>query len=251
MSTDPSIAPTAPTEVRGRLALALDLDDLVAATRLARELQPWFGVVKVGLELFSANGPDAISAMRDMGLDVFADLKLHDIPTTVGKSAKVLGSLGASYLTLHAHGDVPMLRAGVEGLADGAESVGLPPPMALAVTVLTSDGDAPPHILPKRVRMAVEAGCGGIVCAAGDVVEAKQYAPRLTAVVPGIRLAGTARHDQARAATPAEAVEAGADLLVIGRAVTQADEPRDAAAAIAAEVGAAVGRGAPAADAPS
>ncbi len=126
MSTDPSIAPTAPTEVRGRLALALDLDDLVAATRLARELQPWFGVVKVGLELFSANGPDAISAMRDMGLDVFADLKLHDIPTTVGKSAKVLGSLGASYLTLHAHGDVPMLRAGVEGLADGAESVGLP-----------------------------------------------------------------------------------------------------------------------------
>ncbi len=99
--------------------------------------------------------------------------------------------------------------------------------------------------------MAVEAGCGGIVCAAGDVVEAKQYAPRLTAVVPGIRLAGTARHDQARAATPAEAIEAGADLLVIGRAVTQADEPRDAAAAIAAEVGAAVGRGAPAADAPS
>ncbi len=247
MSADPSISQTAGPEVRSRLALALDMDDLVAATRMARELQPWFGVVKVGLELFSANGPDAITAMRDLGLDVFADIKLHDIPTTVGKASRVLGSLGANYLTLHAQGDVPMLRAGVEGLVDGAQSVGLPPPMALAVTVLTSDGGAPSHILPKRVRSAVEAGCGGIICAADDVAEAKQYAPRLTAVVPGIRPVGHARHDQARPATPAEAIEAGADLLVIGRAVTQAEDPRAAAAAIAADVAEALAGAQPAA----
>ena len=85
----------APTEVRSRLAVALDLDDSVAALRLARELQPWFGVAKVGLELYSAAGPDVVGALSDLGFDVFCDLKLHDIPTTVGRAAKVIGSLGA------------------------------------------------------------------------------------------------------------------------------------------------------------
>src|SRR5256885_11909205 len=100
---------------RDRLALALDVDDLVAAGRLLRELKPWFGVAKVGLELFSAAGPDAVLAAADEGYDVFLDLKLHDIPNTVGRAARVLGALGASYLTLHASGGVPMLIAGVEG----------------------------------------------------------------------------------------------------------------------------------------
>lgn len=251
MSTDPTINATATPEVRAHMALVLDLDDLVEATRLAEQLQPWFGVVKVGLELYSANGPDAISALADMGFEVFADIKLHDIPTTVGKAARVLGSIGASYLTLHAHGGVPMLHAGVEGLREGAAGAGLPAPTALAVTVLTSDADAPPHIVPQRVRAAVEAGCGGIICAAADVAEAKQYAPRLKAVVPGIRPAGTPRHDQARAATPAEAIAAGADLLVVGRAVSQADDPRAAAAAVADEVAGALGSARGATDATS
>lgn len=235
-SDEPSIDP----DVRDRLALALDLDDLVSATRLAKALRPWFGVAKVGLELYSAHGPDAVGAMGELGYDVFADLKLHDIPNTVNRSASVLGSLGARYLTLHAHGGPAMLRAGVDGLDDGAASAGLPQPVALGVTVLTSDRDAPAHILPKRVRVAVEAGCRGLVCAAGDVVEAKQYAPRLVAVVPGIRPAGVASHDQARPATPGDAIRSGADLLVIGRAVTQADDPAAAAAAVADEVAAAL-----------
>jgi orotidine-5'-phosphate decarboxylase len=146
-------APTAaPQAVRDRLALALDLDDLVAATRMARAMQPYFGVVKVGLELFSATGPDAVGVLAEMGYKVFLDVKLHDIPNTVEKAARVLGSLGASYLTLHAFGGADMMRAGVEGLSLGAEAAGLPSPTALAVTVLTSDRDAPPHILPKRVR---------------------------------------------------------------------------------------------------
>jgi orotidine-5'-phosphate decarboxylase len=229
-------AEAVPDAVRDRLAIALDVDDLVAALRLARELRPWFGVAKVGLELYSAVGPDAVTALTELGFDVFCDVKLHDIPSTVGRSARVLGSLGAAYLTLHAIGGKDMLAAGVEGLLEGAAKAGLPTPMALGVTVLTSDADAPAHILPKRVLSAVEAGCGGVVCAAADVREAKQYAPRIHTVVPGIRPAGTAAHDQARAATPAEAITAGANLLVIGRAVTEADDRAAAAAAIAAEV---------------
>jgi len=222
--------------VRDRLALALDVDDLVAATRMARQLQPYFGVAKVGLELFSATGPDAVGTLSEMGFKVFLDVKLHDIPNTVERSARVLGSLGASYLTLHAFGGADMLRAGVDGLNAGADAAGLDSPTALAVTILTSDHGAPPHILPKRVQLALEGGCGGIVCAADDVREARQYAPRMEMVVPGIRPAGAASHDQARAATPSAAIGAGADLLVIGRAVTQADDPPAAAAAIAEEV---------------
>jgi orotidine-5'-phosphate decarboxylase len=230
------VATKAPDQVRQKLALALDVDDLVVALRLARDLRPWFGTAKVGLELFSAVGPDAVSALSELGYDVFCDLKLHDIPNTVSKAARVLGALGASYLTLHASGGGAMLRAGVDGLAAGAAEAGLEPPIALGVTVLTSDGGAPPHILPKRVAEAIEGGCGGIVCAASDVREARQYAPRLRIVVPGIRPAGVAAHDQARAATPRDAVDAGADLLVIGRAVTAAEDPVAAAAAVAAEI---------------
>jgi orotidine-5'-phosphate decarboxylase len=219
-------------ELRDRLALALDTDDLVIAQRLARQLQPWFGVAKVGLELYTAAGPEAVASLTDAGFKVMLDLKMHDIPTTVRKSARVVGALGASYLTLHAHGGPVMLRAGVDGLRDGAEAAGLAHPVALAVTVLTSDADAPPHILGRRVMSAVEGGCGGVVCAAADVREAKQLAPRLLAVVPGIRPTSADRHDQARAGTPQQALDSGADLLVIGRAVTAAADPAKAAAAL-------------------
>lgn len=226
----------APDELRAKLALALDLDDLVEALRLARLLRPWFGVAKVGLELYCAAGPDSVSSLVDAGFEVFVDLKLLDIPTTVQHASKVLGSLGARYLTLHARGDSPMLRAGVEGFLEGAAAAGLPDPVPLAVTVLTSDDTAPPHVVPHRIALAVEAGCGGIVCAAADVRDAKELAPRLVTVVPGIRPAGADLHDQARSATPRQAVEAGADLLVIGRAVTQADDPAAAAAGVLAEL---------------
>lgn len=233
---DPTPIEPAPDEVRSKLAIALDMDDLVDALRLARAVGPWFGVAKVGLELYSAAGPDAVTSLVDIGYDVFVDLKLLDIPTTVSRAARVIGALGAAYLTLHARGDGPMLRAGVDGLHEGAAAAGLAPPMALAVTVLTSDNTAPPHIVPHRIALAVESGCGGIVCAASDLGEAHQLAPRLARVVPGIRPSGVPVHDQARVATPAEAVDAGADLLVIGRAVTRAADPAAAAAALAAEI---------------
>jgi orotidine-5'-phosphate decarboxylase len=239
MSPEPPSQPApvaAPDAVRARLAVALDVDDLVDALRLARQVRPWFGVAKVGLELYSAAGPDAVGALAEAGFDVFVDLKLLDIPTTVQRASRVLGALGVRYLTLHARGDEPMLRAGVEGLHEGAAAAGLPEPTALAVTVLTSDGAPPPHIVPHRIALAVEAGCGGIVCAASDVRDAKSLAPRLVVVVPGIRLPGDDADDQARVSTPAAAVAAGADLLVVGRSVTRADDPAAAAAAVAASI---------------
>jgi orotidine-5'-phosphate decarboxylase len=223
-------------ELRDRMVLALDVDDLVVALRLAHQLQPWFGVAKVGLELYAAAGPDAVASLNEAGFKVFLDLKLHDIPTTVRKAARVVGAFGASYLTLHAHGGPIMLRAGVDGLTEGAAAAGMPTPMAVAVTVLTSDADAPPHILGRRIAAAVEGGCGGVVCAAADVREAKQLAPRLTAVVPGIRLPGADPNDQARASTPQQALSAGADLLVVGRAVTTASDPAAAAATLTASL---------------
>ncbi|MDW3218831.1 MAG: orotidine-5'-phosphate decarboxylase [Acidimicrobiales bacterium] len=219
-------------DIRSKLALVMDVDDLVAAIRLGRELNDYFGVAKIGLELYSAAGPEAIGAVADLGYKVFLDLKLHDIPTTVGKAARVLGALGVSYLTMHAHGGVEMLQAGVHGLEEGARNAGLDKPESLAVTVLTSDGDAPEHIMPKRVMLATEAGCTGLVCSAGDLQQAHHYAPRMTRVVPGIRLPGDNVDDHANAVSPGDAITAGADLLVVGRTVTRADDPLAAAAAV-------------------
>jgi len=227
-------------DVRSRLALALDVDDLVEAGRLGRRMSPWFSVAKVGLELFSAAGPEAVGAFVDQGYEVFLDVKLHDIPTTVGKAARVLGSLGVSYVTVHASGGVDMLSAAVHGLNEGAAAAGLPAPMVLGVTVLTSEPDAPRALLEQRLTSAVEADCGGVICAADDLVEVTRVAPELLTVVPGIRPDGVASHDQGRPATPATAIQQGAGILVIGRAVTSADDPESAADAIANEVGRAI-----------
>lgn len=237
----PAEVPVVPPEVRRRLALVLDADDLVGALRVAGRLQPWFGVAKVGLELHAAAGPDAVTSLAADGFSVFADLKLHDIPTTVGRAARVVGALGATYLTIHTSGGERMVRAGVEGLAEGAAAAGLPTPVALGVTVLTSDAAAPAGLLEERVAVAVEAGCGGVVCAAADLAHVRRFAPALQTVVPGIRLAGSDPHDQGRPATPAEAVGAGASLLVVGRTVTAAPDPLAAAAVVAAEVAGALG----------
>lgn len=235
-STSVSASEGLPPELRARMALALDVDDLVQALRLARQLSPWFGVAKVGLELYTAAGPDAVGTMLDNDFDVFLDMKLHDIPTTVRKAAGVCGALGAKYLTMHAQGGAAMLAAGVEGLHEGARNAGLQEPTAVAITVLTSDADAPAHIVPNRLRLAVEAGCGAIVCSGPDLKNVRELSPRTQRVVPGIRAAGAERHDQPLAVTPAEALDAGADLLVIGRAVTLADDPPAAAAALFAGI---------------
>lgn len=230
------VDPVVPADPRQRLALALDVDDLVVALRLARRLRPWFGVAKVGLELFAAAGPETVSALTVEGYRVFLDLKLHDIPTTVRRAAAVIGGLGVAFTTVHTQGGLDMVRAAVDGMAAGAAAAGAPAPCVLGVTVLTSAERAPAEVLAERAALAAEAGCGGIVCAAADLGITGRVAPALVKVVPGIRPAGSSADDQARAATPAAALAAGADVLVIGRAVTAAPAPESVAQALLDEV---------------
>lgn len=225
--------------VRAKLAIALDTDDLVIAERWAESVKESFGIAKVGLELYSAAGPEAVEAMIDAGFDVFCDLKLHDIPTTVEKAARVVGGLGARFVTLHACGGVDMVRAGVEGLLTGAESSGAAVPVALGVTVLTSDPFHSTALVEERLGIALAGGCTGVVCSADDLPTIAQWvaarggpAGGLTAVVPGIRPSGSPAGDQRRVATPSAALVAGASILVVGRPVTSADDPGAAARAI-------------------
>jgi orotidine-5'-phosphate decarboxylase len=225
-------------DVRYRLALALDVDDLDAARRTAGALAPWIGVAKVGLELYAAAGPSAVTALRDDGFRVFLDAKLHEIPTTVGRAARVLGRLGVSYLNMHAAGGEAMLAAGVEGLAAGAAEAGVDAPVPIAVTVLTSDADT--SDFERRLRVAIGAACRGVVCSVQEIARVRQAAPGFITIVPGVRLAGSDDNDQARVGRPGEVAAAGADLLVVGRTVTGAARPEDAARQLYEEVGAAI-----------
>jgi orotidine-5'-phosphate decarboxylase len=206
-------------DARDQLVLVLDVDGLDEAEALARKLSGWFSTVKVGLELYSEAGPEAVARLRDQGFRVFADLKLHDIPTTVGRAARVLGRHGVDFLNFHAAGGETMLRAGVEGLRDGARDAGHAVPVALGVTVLTSDTDT--SAFDARLEIARVRAVG------------------LRTMVPGVRFAGGDTQDQARVVTPADAIAAGADWLVVGRAVTAAPDPVAAASALYEEVTAA------------
>lgn len=223
--------------IRGRIAVALDTGDLEEAKAIAAAVKPNIGIAKVGLQLFSAAGHNAVRAVQDAGLDVFLDVKLHDIPNTVYGASKVLGSLGVRFLTVHASGGQEMLAAAVRGLEEGAKENGLPVPTALAITVLTSDRTASADVLKDRLAAAIAGGCGGVVCAASDLSVIRSVAPSITTVVPGIRPAGVPTHDQQRVATPAEAIRSGADILVVGRAITGAEDRAEASHLIAVEVG--------------
>jgi orotidine-5'-phosphate decarboxylase len=224
-------------EARERIAVALDVATLDEATALAGALAGEVGWFKVGLELFSAHGPDAVLAIREHG-PVFLDVKLHDIPTTVERAARRIAELGVGLLTVHASGAASMIRAAVEGLGDHGR--------VLAVTVLTSMSDddlascnAPGAgvQVPALARLATSAGAPGLVCAARDLVAVREAVdPDVLLVTPGIRPAGAGDDDHARAATPASARRDGADLLVVGRPITRAEDPLAAARAIAAEL---------------
>jgi orotidine-5'-phosphate decarboxylase len=217
------------SKARDRLVLVLDVGGLDVALPLAERLKPWFAYAKVGIELYAEDGHHAFDALHDIGLGVFADLKLYDIPTTVRRAARVHGRHGVDILNIHAAGGVEMLRAGVEGLREGAADAKRPDPLALGVTVLTSDPDT--SAFSERLAWASAAGCDGVVCAAAEAGSAHEL--DLRAMVPGIRLPGGDAHDQARVATPADAIRAGADWLVVGRAVTAATDPEHAAARVA------------------
>jgi len=225
--------------VAGKLAIALDCDDLVEALKLARQVSGIFSIAKVGLELYCASGPEAVEALIEEGFDVFVDLKLHDIPNTVRKAARVIGGLGARFATVHCQGGREMVEAAIEGFNQGG---GSEPPVVLGVTVLTSDPDHSSDLFDRRLAVAIQAGCGGIVCSADDLATLKNsmisdpgLRDRLLTVVPGIRTTGDDPGDQIRIATPGRALQGGAGILVIGRSVSESKDPKSAAQAVARE----------------
>lgn len=220
-----------------RLALALDTDDGVEALRWARDLREVFGIAKVGLELFSAEGASIIFALRELDFRVFLDIKMHDIPTTVYRASRVAGGFGVEMVTYHTQGGEAMLRAGVEGLAEGALAAGVKvAPIAIGVTYLTSEVRVDEKGFRKRLALAATSGCGGLVSSAGEVRLAKSLHPDLLAVVPGIRFGESSNDDQARVATPRQALAAGADVLVIGRSMTRASDLGAAVALLESEL---------------
>jgi orotidine-5'-phosphate decarboxylase len=184
------------------------------------------------MELYAESGPGALEALQDKGFRVFADMKLYDIPTTLERASRVFGRRGVEFLNFPAAVGTDSLRAGVEGFKEGARDAGLREPVALGVTVLTSDPDT--SALDARLDVARAARCDGVVCAGSDVSLARKRA--LRTMVPGIRPAGSAGDDQSRVDTPGHAIAHGADWLVVGRAVTAAEDPELAADAIAHEV---------------
>lgn len=218
------------------LIAALDVADLDAAEALAVRLEGSVGMFKVGLELFTAHGPDAAIRLRSFG-PVFLDLKLHDIPNTVERAARAAGGLGVAMVTVHALGGEAMVAAAVRGAADGAEQAGHPVPLVVAVTVLSSlagEGLASPASLAFESRAA---GASGVVVSGEDVAVVREVTgDAFCLVVPGIRPAGSNGHDQVRILTPEEAIERGADYLVIGRPIIESSDPAGAARAILASV---------------
>jgi len=224
------------------IIVALDFPDADEALRCVDTLGQHATFYKIGLQLFTAEGPNIVRQLKDRDKRVFLDLKFHDIPNTVAGAIASASRLDVDMLTVHASGGAAMIRAAVDSAASASH-----PPLVLAVTVLTSmdastlaaigvSADPTAHVI-RLAGLAKEAGCGGIVCSPQEIAPVrKQIGDDLRLVVPGIRPAGAASDDQARIATPQDAIQAGADYLVIGRPITAAPDPLGAMRAIMSEV---------------
>lgn len=232
---------SAATPAKQALFLALDVPSGRAAEPLVKQLAPYVGGFKVGAELFLAEGPNIADLIVGLGSDVFVDLKLHDIPRTVEAGCKRLAKSGARFVTVHASGGREMLEAAVQGASVN------PRTQILAVTVLTSHTEAvlqtvgvPGSVEQQVVRLgelAAQAKVPGLVCSVWEVAALRaRLGQDLTLVCPGIRMAGGAAHDQKRVATPREAMQQGADVLVLGRAVLEAPDRRAAVLAVLDEI---------------
>ena len=223
--------------MKAPVAVALDAPDLATAALWAKAVSPHVQVLKVGLELFCAHGPAVVEAVRGEA-EVFLDLKLHDIPNTVAGAARAAALLRPRYLTVHASGGADMVRAAVEAA---------PEVTIAAVTVLTSLSAqvldevglaGPPLDAVRRLAaLAARAGAGALVCSPQEVAAVRaEVGPGVILITPGVRPVGADVGDQARVATPEQALADGADLLVIGRPITGARDPGAAAAALAASL---------------
>ena len=218
--------------------VAIDTPDLKRALDLAKAVRPYVGGLKVGLEFLTARGPDGLAAIVETGLPVFADVKFHDIPNTVAGAAREIARLGVAIFNVHASGGEAMLRAARE-----AASAVNPAVKLIAVTVLTSFDDKDLEPVGQRgpaadqvvrlARLARSCDLDGVVCSAHEIAALRRACgPDFLLVVPGIRPAGSDLADQRRVMSPAEAARAGADILVIGRPITAAADPAEAARAI-------------------
>ena len=220
------------------LSVAADVADVEIAERLAKELASSVAMVKVGLELFTAAGPEAVERVRAHA-PVFLDLKLHDIPNTVGRAARQAGKLGASLLTVHALGGPDMMLAAVEGANEGAAEAGVRAPQVIAITILSSLAEAAGASPASLAFEAITAGAAGAVVSGEDVKDVREaLGGDPVFVVPGIRPSGQDSDDHVRVLTPGEALEAGATYIVVGRPITQAPDPAAAADSILREIGA-------------
>ena len=229
------------------LIVALDVDTREAAVEKVKTIGDAVGFYKIGLELFTAEGPDVVKAVKDLGKRVFLDLKFHDIPRTVERAVRSCGRLGVDFMTKHSVGGKAMIKAA----ADAAGEFGASAPKILAVTVLTSldasdladigvVGRTPAEQVAAMAAFATSNGANGLVCSPKEVGALSRSLPKgVLFITPGVRPKGAAVGDQKRVATPAEAVADGATHLVVGRPVLAADDPAAAARAILAEIGAA------------
>lgn len=216
--------------------VAIDTPDMARAKHIASQVRHHVGGIKLGLEFFMANGRHGVLEMHDLGLPIFLDLKLHDIPNTVGKAIQALRGLEPAILTVHASGGRAMLEDAKAAAPAGTKVV--------AVTMLTSldegdlratgvGGSAHDQVL-RLTELAMESGVDGIVCSGAEVAEAHRLWPRGFFVVPGVRPPNGVVGDQKRVVTPRAAIDAGASILVIGRPITSADDPDQAARDIGA-----------------
>lgn len=226
------------------VALDCSEDEALSLAHSLRDKVRW---LKVGMTLYYEAGPQIVERLRRLGFDVFVDLKLHDIPHQVGGAAEAVTRSGAGMFTVHASGGLPMMRAAVQGARRAAAEAGVSAPSVLAVTVLTSTDDAglaqvgidrsAAEQVLLLAGLALEAGVDGFVCSPKEASMVRQLAgERLLIVTPGVRPAWAATDDQARVATPVAALECGATHLVIGRPITAAPVPAQAAARILAEI---------------
>jgi orotidine-5'-phosphate decarboxylase len=232
------------TRFRNPVFVALDTPELAKALAIASAVGPYVGGLKIGLEFITANGPDGIRRIVEVGPPVFADVKFHDIPNTVAAAARELAKLGAKIFNVHASGGERMMRDAAEAaraVDPGVTVIGVTALTSLDDAVLESVGQKGPasEQVLRLARLTQQAGLDGVVCSAQEIVPLrKALGGSFKLVTPGIRPAGADFHDQKRVMTPSEAHRAGADILVIGRPITGAADPAAAAKTIADELAA-------------
>lgn len=232
-----------------KIFCAIDTADLDAATTIAKTAGVATGAIKLGLTFFNRNGPQGVeTVMKDVpGVDLFLDLKCHDIPMQVAGAIREVVRLSPKFVTLHASGGGEMMKQAANSAAEESSRLGVERPKLLAITVLTSlddavlsnVGQATPAAdqVIRLAKLAQESGVDGVVCSPKEVAMIRDACgPDFVIMVPGIRPDGAATHDQARVMTPSDAVSAGASHLVIGRPITQADDPQATASALYADI---------------